>query len=236
MTLRSHDNRSTVELAVVAKVVQVALGIRTLNGRSQITDSLLGANNSCRLAIGSSLNMGNQVKQLFLVIRTRSREVSNTAKVVGSSSAPQGVDIVQKLLTERLSNLADERVEINTTRKDAVELFVNLHNLQRGRNRNFADATQTLTANALRTICSFRHDKEIAVFNLEKVLVAFGNIAEINQSIEILIALQTLNDSTGENLLNQRKQTAALAVADVFIVKGSAAAIGINQSLMQKLH
>ena len=117
MTLRSHDNRSAVELAVVAKVVQVTLGVRTLNGRSQITDSLLGADDSCGLAIGSSLNMSNQVKQLFLVIRTRSREVSNTAEVVGSSSAPQGVDIVQKLLTEGLGNLADERVEINTTRK-----------------------------------------------------------------------------------------------------------------------
>lgn len=118
MTLRSHDNRSAVELAVVAKVVQVTLGVSTLNGRSQITDSLLGADDSCGLAIGSSLNMSNQVKQLFLVIRTRSREVSNTAEVVGSSSAPQGVDIVQKLLTEGLGNLADERVEINTTQKE----------------------------------------------------------------------------------------------------------------------
>ena len=180
--------------------------------------------------------MGNQVKQLFLIIRACGREVSNTTEVVSSSGAPQGVDIVQKLLTERLGNLADKRVEINTTRKDAVELFVNFHNLQRGRNGNFADAAQTLTANALRAICSLGHDKEIAVFNLENVLVTLGDIAEINQSVEILIALQTLNDGTGENLLNQRKQTAALAVADILIVKGSAAAIGINQSLMQELH
>ena len=90
MALRSHDNRSTVELAVVAKVVQVALGIRALNGRSQIADSLLGADNSCGLAVGSSLNMGNQVKQLFLIIRACGREVSNTTEVVRSSGAPQG--------------------------------------------------------------------------------------------------------------------------------------------------
>lgn len=45
----------------------------------------------------------------------------------------------------------------------------------------------------------------------------------------------SLNSGTGQNLLNQGKQTLALAVTNLAVVQLGAAAVGIDQGLTQNL-
>src|SRR5699024_8635197 len=103
---------------------------------------------------GSSLNMSDQVKQCILVVCTGSREVSSATEIVGSSSAPQSINIVQQLLAERLSNLVDEVVEVNLTGQNTVQFLINTHNLEGSGNRGLADPAQSLTTNTLSTVSS----------------------------------------------------------------------------------
>ena len=235
MTLRERNDRIAIELTIVTHGVKVALGLDALDGRSQIAQSLLSAEDSSGLTTSSGLGMRDHIEQSVFVVSAGGREKYSATKVIGGSSAPQAIDIVEQLLTEGLRDLLDEDVEVDLTGQDAVEFLIDANHLERGRDRGLRDPAETLTTNRLSAVSSLRNDEQIAVFDRKDIAVAQSDIPEVDQSIEILIALETLDDRPGQDLFDQREQARALTVADVFIIKGGLPAIRGDQSLTQRI-
>jgi len=187
MALRHSHNRGAIELTIVAHVVQLVLSTLALDALTESADSLLGANDGGGLAASSSLNVGDELKQLVLVISASSGEVRHAAKLISGSALPKIVNIIQHLLTEGVSDLLDKHIEVNTTGQNAIELLINAHGLHGRGDRGLAHAAEALTTDSLSAIGNLRNDEQLAVLNEEQVLVAFGNIAEVNESVEIFI-------------------------------------------------
>ena len=235
MTLRHGHHVGAIEPASVTDVVQGLLSDVAEGSDVQLADGLLGAHDSGSLAIGSGLHMSDQVEQGILIIGT-GHGIHVAAQISGGGIGPQGVGILQSLLLEGLGNLADEVVEVNLTGQNAVQLLINPHSLEGSGDGDLAGAAQALTADTLSAIGSIGHDEQVAVLNHKDVLVAQSHVAEVNQSVEPVGVLQTLDHSAGQDLLNQSEQANALAVADVLVVQLGGAIVGSNQSLTQSVH
>ena len=231
MTLRSGNNRSAEEGADITQIMPLFLGIVGHNRFLQGTQSLLSANNSSLLPTGRSFNMSNQIQKSILIIAARGGEVGSTTQLISSSISPQGVHIVQQLLLKGLCYLVDKVVEINTTRQNTIHLLIDTNSLQSGRDSGLSGAAQALTPDTLSTIGSFGNNKHTVILNDEDRGVALGNVTHFSQSIEVLIALQTFNHGFRQNLLDQSKQTLALAVTNVLVVQVVLTVVLLNQSL-----
>ena len=236
MTLGNSNHGGAVELAGVTHVVQVFLSTIGHDSVLQVAQSLLGADDGSSLAASSSFDMSNQVEQLVLVVSASFGEVSNTTHLLGGSASPQSVNIVQQVLTEGLSNLVDEVVEVNTTGQHTVQFLINLDHLQRSGDRGLGASAQSLTTDTLSTVSSLSHDEQVVIFDNEQVLVALSNIAEVDHSVEEFVALQALDNSARQDGLNQGEQTLALAVTNLLVVQNSGAAVSLDQSLTQDIH
>ena len=131
--------------------------------------------------------MGDQLKQLVLIV-SAGGEVSVAAEIGRARIAPQSINVVQQLLAEGLGNLRNETVEVHLTRQHTVQLFVDLNHLELGVDGRFGHAAQTLTANRLSAVRSVSHvEQQVAIFDLEQILVAQRDIAEVHQRVEIFI-------------------------------------------------
>ena len=167
---------STIELAIVTQVVKIVLGIVALNFGSKNPNSLLSAYDSSGLATSGGLNMGDSVKKGISVIATSNGEVYLAAELIGSYTVPKSIDIVQKSLAERLTYSPDKDIEVNLTRENPVQLFVNLYNLERSRNRDSLRTAESLTSDTLSTLSSIGNDKQSAILDGELIPVAKSNM------------------------------------------------------------
>lgn len=164
------------------------------------------------------------------------KSVNHLAPCYFEPAINDGIKVIQQLPTEGLSHLVDEVVEVHLTGQHAVHLLVDLHDLEGGGDGGLCDTAEPLTPDALSTIGGVGHHEQVTVSNLEDVLVAQSDVAEIDQSVEILVALEALDDGAGQDLFDQSEQTDALAVADVFVVHNGGTVVGSDQSLAQSVH
>ena len=178
----------------------------------------LSTKDGCWSAISRSFNMCYQFEQILFVISTGSREVSRAAKVSSSCVVPDVPDVFEQFLFERPRNLCDHLVEVNLTRQNSVQLFVDSDNLQSGRNACLGDSADSLSSDTLSTISGFVYYEQVGIFYFEYRLVAQGNISEVNEVVEEVTSLETFDNSYVENFFQKSKETSALAVSDCFII------------------
>ena len=87
-------------------------------------------------------------------------------------------------------------VKVYTTSQHTVELFVDTNHLHRGWDGYFGGTAQSLTSDTLSTVCGVVNDEQVAVLDDKDILVALGEISEVNKSVEEFIALETLNNGS----------------------------------------
>ena len=191
-------------MCIISDIVEVflcALCVTTDNV-SNLSCALLGCKNlSSRSSCG--FNMVNNSNQLINIKRT-----SLLIRCVKTSQSINGclINSFVDFLRERPTNPVDNVIEINTTRKDSVKLFINLNGIQLHRRYDNLITSKSLSADTLCSLCNLRnHIKLRVITNIKLHAVAKSNVSKLREIIQRRVLWQTRKSRLCDNLFDDRE-------------------------------
>ena len=231
MALRDNNHRSAKEGAINAKLVQLLLRRIRLDRLLKLSHSLLSTDNGCGLAVRSSFNVLNKIKQRIFAVSTSSRIVLNTAEIGCCYVIPNAINILKNSLAEGLAHLLDQLVEISLTSENTAKFLIKSDCLYSSRNTNGSLPADSLSADTLSTLGNLVNDKQVAVLDNELVHIALREVTIVNNSVEEIVLLKVVQLGLLKNFFDDSKHLATLAVTNSTDIKLGAAAVSLDESL-----